>query len=905
MVFLFLVAAVYVVTFKPRLDAWFDRQAYDRRQVRDRHEREMVGIKTPDEVLHLLRDTLTSTLQPVWIRLWTKRFESDWSESAWPEGESPPEGWGKEKAEILGRTLLETGVAVERGQLEKDQDITEGQRVLLRWMIAWDAYSAFCLCGKDQALGFVFLGERKSLKSYTRGDLELLDSISASTYIGLANAFLFDRVDAQRSDLEDLTVNLEKRVAQRTEEIDEANKQLRSGNERLRELDRVKSQFFANISHELRTPLSLILAPLDSLLDGSVGAFSSDQIRHLESMQRNGMQLFRMIEDLLDLCLLEDSRLRLNIESLDLNAFLGRLVDTVGPLAERKSIALALSVDGEISLEVDAEKLERILTNLLGNALKFTEENGRVSLEAGEEGEGVWIKVVDDGCGIAVADQPNIFERFNRGAKGRFRPQGGAGIGLALALELSELHGGSLKVESEAGVGSTFTLRLSKSVEGLPEERIERRLSRRDVAEERRSSEQGLADWGRTARQSKDFRLGEIERATERRVVERLEGTGPKAARVLLVDDNKDLLQYLHTLLSERYEVWPVQDGAQALSLLRKHRHELVLADVMMPGMSGLELCHRIKSDPAFLDVPVVLLTARSGQEHRMEGHGVGADQYLTKPFKPKEVLAVLDRLLKGRSRSVESSAWRRSASLDSLLAGMAHELRNACHQAKSAQVASQRIMEKGIGDMTSMQEPANASRLQSMAAIVERALDRIERVVNSLQDYAGERMDAPWSSVSLKAMLKEEIPGLALAESKSAKVELDLDAGAIVRGPAEALRQAVINLVENALHAVGPGGRVQVRTLVQAGEVSLVVEDDGCGIPPEQKDAIFDLFFTTRAPGQGTGMGLALAKKTIEEMGGSLSVESQVGEGSRFTATFPKEMVAEQAEQAEQGEMR
>jgi len=341
-------------------------------------------------------------------------------------------------------------------------------------------------------------------------------------------------------------------------------------------------------------------------------------------------------------------------------------------------------------------------------------------------------------------------------------------------------------------------------------------------------------------------------------------------------------------VLGQRYEIWHAMDGKRALELLVAQRHDLVLSDVMMPGMSGLELCQRIKTDPRIQDTPVILLTAKEGEQGRIEGHWVGADVYLTKPFKPAELRAAIEAQLSGRQRRSESASHRRAASLETLLAGLAHELRNACHQARSAQTVLLEMHRKASEGMPATDKPGN---IEEMHAISLRALDRIAAVVQSLQQYAVQRMRLPWSDVDLDEIIRTEVSHLVMIDSERIVLDLSLEAGAIVRGPREELRQLVLNLIENAVKAVGSGGTIRVSTRIETGMVRLEVEDDGCGIAADNRERVFDLFFTSREPGQGVGLGLALVKKTVEDLRGSIEVTSEPGHGARFTVRLPRQV--------------
>ncbi|MCP4601580.1 MAG: response regulator [Proteobacteria bacterium] len=678
------------------------------------------------------------------------------------------------------------------------------------------------------------------------------------------------------------------------EEFKEVNVQLVTANERLRDLDKMKSRFFANISHELRTPLTLILAPAESMLNGELGALDEEQLKQVSGIRRSTLELLKQIENLLDLSRLEEARLRLRLEPFDLKSLLIRILDFARPLAERKEIEIDLSCEENLLINGDEAKLERVFVNLLSNALKFTDTDGKISVRVHKSDERIDVAFEDSGIGIAKEDLECIFDRFGQVDPSITRRSGGSGIGLSLAKELVELHRGQLAVTSEPGMGSTFTVEIPLNLmEIIPPSLIERRVDKKDVYLQRRESDSGLGEWTNEILASPEYRFMGIDKATEQKNITKQpqKMVELKSARLLIADDNPDVLAYLHQLLRDRYEIWTAQDGKEAWELLIEHRHDLVISDVMMPEISGLELTHRIKQDARIQDTPVILLTARGETEHRIEGHIIGADQYFTKPFSPSELRAAIKSLLMGRSRHMESGARRRFAAMETLLGGMAHELHNACHQVQNAQGAIWSLVRRATGDGRGARSdplPDLKESLDHMEGISRRALDRISTVVRSLEQYTHNQMQMPWKTINVDELVAREVDLLTIAEEKRVELKLSLDSGAFIRGSEEEIRQMVLNLVENAIHAVDPGGRVEVNTGLSSGKVRFAVSDNGCGIPADKQDQIFDPFFTTKDPGKGMGLGLALCKRTVTDLGGQIEILSKEGVGTQLNVELP-----------------
>lgn len=400
--------------------------------------------------------------------------------------------------------------------------------------------------------------------------------------------------------------------------------------ERLAELDRAKTAFFSNVSHEFRTPLTLMLGPLDQLL-------ADDQLdparrrKDLELIRRNTQRLLRLVGTLLDFSQLEAGRLRAHFAPTDLEARTREIVAQFESAAKRAGIALQVTAEPiPEPVWVDAEMWENIVSNLLSNALKFTFA-GRIEVALRTLPKHVEMTVRDTGIGIPNADLPFIFRRFHRVRGARGRTYEGAGIGLAFVDELVRRHHGRIRVASEVHVGTTFTV-------WMP---LGRRL-RDDTAEDQppRTGEIAAA----LAEEAEQWDAQRDERV-EREVTDALVPPEPllqpvSCARVLVVDDNPDMRDYLSRLLSQRWNVVQARDGAEALDRARSEVPDLIVADVMMPGLDGLDLLRLARSDPLLASIPVVLVTARAGETAAIEGLLAGADDYIVKPFSSRELLA-------------------------------------------------------------------------------------------------------------------------------------------------------------------------------------------------------------------------------------------------------------------------
>lgn len=421
--------------------------------------------------------------------------------------------------------------------------------------------------------------------------------------------------------------------------------------EALAELDRAKTEFFSNVSHEFRTPLTLLLGPLEDAVR------RPDPDPELVMAHRNALRLLRHVNTLLEYSRLQAQRTAAHRRALDLAAVCVDLAGVFRSAVERAGLTLELDCPAHpVPVLADPNHLEQVILNLLSNALKFTFD-GTITVRVSERaGHGI-VEVADTGIGISEENLERLFERFHRVRDERSRSHEGSGIGLALSKELVELQGGTIEVVSRKEAGTTFTVSLPSAP--AAEELIRPEASSQAeafVAEALRWSDETDGPWPETRDDGHEYRLDE-------------ESSGAEA-RVLVVDDNADMRDYLRRLLAERYEVLLATDGEQALTLLRTGSPvDLVLSDVMMPRCNGFELLRALRADQALSGIPVVLLSARAGEEASVEGLDAGADDYVVKPFASRELLArVAANLELGALRNREA---QRSAEYAERLEGL------------------------------------------------------------------------------------------------------------------------------------------------------------------------------------------------------------------------------------------
>lgn len=421
-------------------------------------------------------------------------------------------------------------------------------------------------------------------------------------------------------------------------ELGEKNGELKRLNEEVLELTHSRLVFFTNISHELRTPLTLIADPVEMLLEDSGIKGKSREL--LKMVQRNALALQQLVSNILDFRKIQNGKMELKLYRFDIVKTLTMWVGDFQLTAERKQIRLHLDVDdlkGSHEMIADQEKISRIVFNLLSNALKYTPAGGEIFVSLKDEGANLRLDVKDTGKGISQDEADKIFERFFQ-AKGA---ASGTGIGLALVKSFVELHHGEARVESELGKGSDFIVVIPREQEG------DSQVIHND-ADIVDNSVNASAPTGKNVVDESVLQyIDDGDRS--RGKVQQLVSENTNRPTVLVIDDNTDIRQYERTLLQDEYVVLEAADGKEGLAVALKEVPDLVICDVMMPVMDGLELTEQLKTNTATSHIPVIMLTAKNLEEHRAEGYEHGADSYITKPFHSKVLLARIENLLRQR----------------------------------------------------------------------------------------------------------------------------------------------------------------------------------------------------------------------------------------------------------------
>jgi signal transduction histidine kinase len=396
--------------------------------------------------------------------------------------------------------------------------------------------------------------------------------------------------------------NIRRRELRNRIQLEETTEKLQESNAKLKTLDELKTQFFANINHELRTPLTLMLAPLKAVLDGRI-KLSASLKDTLETMQRNGYKLLKLINNLLDLTKLEEGKMRLKPRDVNFIEFTSSLLSSVKPMADQKQIRLYFQhPPHDVGLTIDPDQFEKVILNLLSNALKFTPKGGKITLYIEDKDSTVSLAVEDTGIGIPANMLESIFDRFSQVDGSASRPQEGTGIGLSLAREIVHLHQGTIRAESDLGKGSRFTVEVLKGEDHFSPEVLDRRSEEQPVGLRRRETDTQEPRVQDIVTDFRRLQLVDLERVDI--------GAGDVGAikthdaLILVIDDNPEVLKLMKMLLADEFDLELSMSAEKGLSILRDKSPDLVLCDVMMPGMDGHAFAKAVKADESLKHIP-------------------------------------------------------------------------------------------------------------------------------------------------------------------------------------------------------------------------------------------------------------------------------------------------------------
>jgi signal transduction histidine kinase len=699
-------------------------------------------------------------------------------------------------------------------------------------------------------------------------------------------------------------------------ELDKSRRELEASNQKLKELDQIKSRFFANISHELRTPLTLLIAPLEQLLHRAGRAGDAETRELLQTMHANSMRLLKLINDLLDLVRLESGVMQVKSEPVEVAHFIKGIGSAARQVATDKRIRLETHAAPDLgTVLVDRDKLEKILLNLVFNALKFTPAGGRVTVRAEKQGEELVLSVSDTGMGIAEKNLPFVFDRFWQADSSSRRKYQGVGIGLALVKELTEVQGGSVSVQSREGQGSTFTVRLPYR-KAEPAQLVEQpRTAAEPVsadapvdAQAAVRSDEWLANLYRRAEL-----FPSVTPASE--AVRPVETGEPGAGRppnesgrptVLVADDEPDMLRFLKSQLGRVYRVIEAVDGQQAVDKAAQFLPDLILLDMMMPEKDGLQACREIRERVSTRNIPIVLLTARADEETKLAALQAGASDFLTKPFSTTELHVRIRNLIESyeyqrrlarqkealehaleqlKETELQLVQSEKLASLGRMSAGIIHEINNPLNFATTGLFS--------LKSKTKYIAPEHREEYLDILKDVEEGLQRVKTIVSDLRQFTHPETEAR-DQVEIAEIVETALRFLSNEWKDKVRIVRNLPEHQTVWGNKNKLIHVLVNLLQNSLDALGQkqfNGEmptIWIEGRVENGCSRVVVRDNGPGIAREHLDKIFDPFYTTKDVGKGMGLGLSICYRIVQECDGRILVNTEPGKFCEFALEFP-----------------
>ena len=682
-------------------------------------------------------------------------------------------------------------------------------------------------------------------------------------------------------------------LAQSKLEVEASKNDLEKAYVQLKELDQFKTDFFANVNHELRTPLTLILLPVEMALNKDYGELSPALEKNLMMVKTNGFRLLNLINGLLDLAKTDAGKMELFKNKYDLSLITQGIVSSLALMADKKNIKLTFLAKSPLpEFYFDREKIERVLINLISNALKFTDPDGVVEVSLAQKEGKIEIRVKDTGIGIPEKFREKVFERFTQVDSSSARKHQGTGLGLALCKEFVELHEGKIWVESEEGRGSTFVCLLPVVANiGESGDQIDRRVKDIEIETKRRNADVTRSLSINALYQSSDFSVSENDQVMSHSDEE-------KKYQILVVEDNIEMQRNIRSILNSEYIVLTAVNGVEGIEKIKTLMPDLIISDLMMPLKDGYQLCREVKTDKETRHIPVILLTAKSDVSCKIEGLEEGANEYLSKPFNAEELKARVRSLLRLKELETENAQSKKMGAMAMMVSGVIHEVNNPISFTKTSWHTISEVFDRLKTIAASSELPARhkeVSELMKTAGlaleIVKKGLDRIQHVVSRLRIFDGNQ-SLNFQSVQINPLISQ-LTGKLLDRSQGSSRQdpifyQDYQLNSSIEAIPVLLTQSLEVIIDNALKATGGMGPVWIKTWEEREKVFISVKDSGTGIKKEKLEHLFEPFFTMREVGEGMGLGLFLAYQVIQSHHGLITVKSQENFGTEMMIQLP-----------------
>ena len=666
--------------------------------------------------------------------------------------------------------------------------------------------------------------------------------------------------------------------------------------ENLKKADELKDEFLAVTSHELRTPLYGMIGIAESLRDGIVGELSGDTKHQLSMIIRSGQRLTRLVDEILDFSQLKYDALKLKLQPVDIKSIIDIVIAVTTPLAHHKNLTLISDVAENLpSIQADENRLQQILYNLVDNAIKYTEE-GKIIITAYAETAHVIVKVIDTGNGISSEQMETIFEPFQQGDIALSREVGGIGIGLNIAKRLIDLHGGKLKVSSTIGEGTTFTVNLPIGEQKEPIDLIP--TNNQKIMHDKENHWEELAVTTETLQD-------------EGLLFQLPQNNDELKPKILVADDEIVNLQVLMNQLSlNGYDVLTATRGDEVLEIIDKHNIDLLILDIMMPGMSGYHVCQNLRKTYSIMELPILMLTARDQVQDKMLSFASGANDYLVKPCDKQELLSRVKTLV--RVKLLNEELVQMNLELEEKVVERTYELKVANDNLRRMADSRRQLLENIAHELgtpvtlihhyiQSVQKGMFSATDEHYYKLVKEKILVMNRLIDDLFELA--KYESGEISLHLKEFCLNEWVERLYNRCKFSTLKENRQ---FIHGEIpshyknyscffdqERMVQLFGNLISNAIKSTQEStGKISMEVKILDSERLLIqVTDNGHGIQEEDIPYIFERFYHKSSSDQeilGTGLGLAIVKQIVESHHGEIIVTSMVNEGTTFSITLP-----------------
>ena len=683
---------------------------------------------------------------------------------------------------------------------------------------------------------------------------------------------------------------LEQKVKERTAELAAQAESLQRSNEKLQQIDRAKRRFFTHLTHELKNPITLLSASAEALeqqLQRHAATMDPPVQENLMQMAFVGRQNVNRVavaaDDLMDLALLEESRLQPRLVPVDLVELCRALIQETKPWSEGLAVTVELDApqSSPPSMAGDPRLLGKLLLNLLGNAIKFSPQGGTVTIRVRAEGEDLCLRVLDQGPGIPPEDRERIFQPFEKTADGEMsRAERGIGIGLSVAREVALLHRAELRVDDRPGGGSAFFLRIPLGGDEIPG------VAQAHLAQPRPAGpglEQMVQAQVSTAAPNGLLAHLPLQSAPEPGADDApavLFWPDQSKRKVLLIDDEVDILLTVGNMLEQDFEVSLASSAEDALRMIERDIPDAVVSDILMPGISGMQLCRILRQQPATRNMPILLITALGELQDKLRGFSLGADDYITKPFQYAELVARIKTQIRLRELTADIVASSNISVVGTMAAGIAHELKNPLNVL--------------INSLTPLRDEVaeaewDPERIKLLLDLATESGNRLLDVTQSFSNLVSH--SAQPVLVDVGQLFQE------LLETRNARSQgrMEMALSCLVEEPLLLRRGqfslVVGNLLDNAIDAILAGegeGRLELACQANGDMLEVEVKDNGVGMDPCQLQQSLAMFSTTKEPGKGTGLGLSIVRQVLQAEEGRLALSSAPGEGTTARVWFP-----------------